>query len=162
MLLIAFLTGCVLFVRLLLWGLSLGFVGLFAQLLLLLANHSLLLGGLLRALWFASANRKLGQLLSTIHQHRWKSCFLVIHHDWWPRNFDFFLYWRVETLITQCGFGSWHLSCQVDSILGLDATLSQRRNRHELWRFYAHRFFLMLCLLLICSFSELVIIAPWS
>ena len=162
MLLIAFLTGCVLFVRLLLWSLSLGFVGLLGQLLLLLANQRLLLSGLLDALWFARAYRKLGQLLSTIHQHRWKSCFLVIHHDRWSRNFDFFLYRRMKTLITLRGFVRWHLLCQVDSILGLNATLSQRSNRHKLWRFDAHHLFLMLCLLLISSFSELVVIAPWS
>ena len=162
MLFIAFLAGSILFVRLLLWVLSLGFVGLLGQLLLLLANQRLLLRGLLHALWFACAYRKLGQLLSTIHQHRWKSCFLVIHHDRWPRNFEFFLYRRVKTLITLPSFVRWHLGCQVDSILGLNTTLSQRSNRHELWRFYAHHLFLMLCLLLISSFSELVVIAPWS
>lgn len=162
MLLVAFLAGCVLFVRLLLWGLSLRFVGLLGQLLLLLADQRLLLRGLLDALWFASAYRKLGQLLSTIHQHRWKSCFLVIHHDRWPRNFDFFLYRRMKTLITLRGFVRWHLVRQVGSMLGLSATWSQRSNRHELWRFDAHHLFVMLGLLLIRSFSELVVIAPWS
>ena len=162
MLLVAFLAGCVLFVRLLLWGLSLWFIGLLSQLLLLLANQRLLLRGLLNALWFAGAYRKLSQLLSTIHQHRWKSCFLVIHHDRWPRNFDFFLYRRMDALITLRGFVRWRLVRQCDGILGLSATLSQRSNRHELWRFDAHHLFVVLCQLLIRSFSELVVIAPWS